>query len=124
MSLHHAVVWIDYDEACIGRFDRECASMEIVKLYSSKPKAGNATRSLRAPETARHFNDIAATVRDAQGILIVGPGFERLELLVHLRRHFPRVADTVVALETVGQPSGEAMLPIARKHFIENTAAA
>lgn len=117
MSFDHAVVWIDYAEACVSRFDRELARTETIKTYHPEPGAASARRSLRSPDTARHFDDIARLLGPARGILILGPGFERLELLVHLRRHYPETADRIVALETADSPREEEVLPPARRHF-------
>lgn len=117
MPFNHVVVWIDYDQACVSRFNRALVKTEIIKTYAPAPGTVPAERSVHAPASARYFDDIAQAISDADGILILGPGFERLELLVHLRRGYPQVADRIVALETVDCPSDEEMLPWARKHF-------
>lgn len=117
MSFNHVVVWIDYDQACVSRFNRDLVKTEIIKTYAPAPGAVQTPRSLDAPDTARYFDDIAEALRNADGILILGPGFERLELLVHLRKGYPHIADRIVALETVDRPRDEEMLPWARKHF-------
>jgi stalled ribosome rescue protein Dom34 len=117
MSFNHVVVWIDYDQACVRRFNRALVKTEIIKTYASAPGTAPVERNIHAPDTARYFDDIAQAISDADGILILGPGFERLELLVHLRRGYPQVADRIVALETVDHPSDEEMVPWARKHF-------
>lgn len=120
MSFNHVVVWIDYDQACVSRFNRALVKTEIIKTYAPAPGTVPAKRSVHAPDTARYFDDIAQAISDADGILILGPGFERLELLVHLRRGYPQVADRIVALETVDRPSDEEMVPWARKHFSDS----
>lgn len=117
MSFNHVVVWIDYDQACVSRFNRALVKTETIKTYAAASGAATAERSLHAPDTARYFDDIARSISDADAILILGPGFERLELLVHLRKGYPAVADRIVALETVDQPRDEDMVPWARKHF-------
>ena len=118
MSFNHVVVWIDYDQACVSRFNRALVKTEIIKTYAVEPATVASERSLRAPDTARYFDDIAEAISDADGILILGPGFERLELLVHLRKGYPLVADKILALEAAEHPRDEEMLPWARKHFV------
>ena len=117
MSSNPVVVWIDYDQACVSRFNRALVKTETIKTYAPAPGAAQAERSIHAPDTARYFDDIALSISDADGILILGPGFERLELLVHLRKGYPALADRIVALETVDHPRDEEMVPWARKHF-------
>ncbi|HYD63206.1 MAG TPA: translational machinery protein [Noviherbaspirillum sp.] len=118
MPYKHVVIWVDYDQACVSRFNRELIRIETIKTYEPAPGTA-ATRNLEAPDTARYFNDIAEAVSDADAILILGPGFERLELLLHLRKHFPQVADRIVALEAADHPFDDEMVPWARKHFLE-----
>lgn len=120
MSFNHVVVWIDYDQACVSRFNRALVKTEIIKTYAAEPATLPTERSLQAPDTARYFDDIAEAISDADGILILGPGFERLELLVHLRKGYPLVADKILALETVDRPRDEDMVPWARKHFSDS----
>ncbi|HYD94089.1 MAG TPA: translational machinery protein [Noviherbaspirillum sp.] len=117
------VVWVDYADACIGSVDSEITALDIIRTYRADPAPAGAARSTRAPETMRFFDDIAAHLHAAHSILIVGPGFERLELLVYLRRHFPALADRIVALEGADRPSAEAVLPCARRHFRQPEAA-
>lgn len=119
MSFNHVVVWIDYDQACVSRFNRALVKTETIKTYAPALGTVPAKRSMHAPVTARYFDEIALAISDADGILILGPGFERLELLVHLRRGYPQIADRIVALETVDHPSDEKMVPWARKHFTD-----
>lgn len=118
MSYNHVVVWIDYDQAFVSRFNRELVRTETIKTYASAPAPAPVERNLAAPDTARYFDDIAEAVSGADGILILGPGFERLELLVHLRTHHPQVADRIVALEPAEHPCDDDMVPWARKHFM------
>ena len=114
---NRAMIWVDYAEACVGRIDPEISGFEIIESYRAEAGSAPQSRSLKAPETLRYFGNIAEKVRDAEGILLVGPGSERLELLVYLRRNFPHVADRIVALEAADHPTEEAVLPWARKHF-------
>ncbi|OWW21978.1 translational machinery protein [Noviherbaspirillum denitrificans] len=120
MPSNQVVVWIDYDQACVSRFDSARVKTETIKTYAPAAGASKTVRSIIAPDTARYFDDIARSISDADGILIVGPGFERLELLVHLRKGYPDVADRILALETVDDPSEEAMVPWAKKHFSDS----
>ena len=119
MPANHVVVWLDHSEAHIIHFNREAAVNELVRS-GSRPhlhvKAG-ARGSGRTPEDARYFEEITAAIRDAREILVVGPGFERLEFMKHLKNRHPDVAAKVLGFEAVDHPSDGALLAYARKYF-------
>ena len=120
MASEQIVVWLDHAEACISRFDCAQIRHEVVKTYvadARSKKDATVRDPASAPATRRYFDDIADAVKDARGILIVGPGFERLELLIHLTIYFPQVAEKVVALEAVDHPNDAEMVPWAKKYF-------
>ena len=52
MSFNHVVVWIDYDQACVSRFDSALVKTEIIKTYAPEPGAAPAVRNLRAVPAA------------------------------------------------------------------------
>lgn len=119
MSARHVVVWLDHSEAHIIHFNREACVSELVRS-GSRPhlhvKAG-APGSGRAPEDWEYFEEIAAAIKDAGEILVVGPGFERIEFMKHLKSRHGDVADRVLGFEAVDQPSDAALLAYARKYF-------
>jgi len=118
MAFDQVVVWVDRAHAYVRRFDRERVRAEVIRTCASEMSNDAQLRDRRQPSgTERYFSDIAEVLKDARAILIVGPGFERLDLLTYLRRHAPEVAQRIVALEPVDHPSEEEMVPWARKHF-------
>lgn len=117
----YIVVWLDYTDARISAFDHASCRNRALRSYSIDPayRADARTRSVsRAPQSAQFFDDIAGHLQDARAVLIVGPGFERLELMMHLACRHPSIAEKVVALETVDHAIDEEMVPWERKHFL------
>lgn len=116
MSLNHVVVWLDHAQAHVIHFNREAAEADHIKNSSTHsnahPKAG-------AGENSAFLNEIAATLKDAQEILIVGPGLEKMNFIKHLHKHHHTIADQVVAVETVDHPSDGQLLAYARKYFVK-----
>jgi stalled ribosome rescue protein Dom34 len=119
MCAIHVVVWLDHSEAHVIRFNREDSVSELVRS-GVRPhlhvKAG-AVGSGRAAENESYLEEIAVAVSKAEEILVVGPGFERLEFMKYLKRHHPAVADRILGLEAVDHPSDGALLAYARKYF-------
>lgn len=118
----HIAVWLDYTDARISAFDCRLGRNETIDQYSIAPEQcadAPARRVSRAPQSSRFFDDIAGHLQDAQAVLIAGPGFERLELMMHLANKYPAIAKKVVALETVDRPDDEQLVPWERKHFVQ-----
>lgn len=122
MSSNHVVVWIDHKEAHVLHFTQETAESEIIQTQSTHPhlhiKSG-IPGSGHAPENIHFFNDIANAIKDAREILIVGPGFEKLEFMKHLMKHQHAVAEKVLSMETVDHPTDRQILAHARKYFMK-----
>lgn len=121
----YIVVWLDYTDARISAFDHARGCNEAIHSYSIDPQHwvdADARSVSRAPQSARFFDDIAAHLQGAQAVLIAGPGFERLELMMHLANNHPTAAQKVVALEAVDHPSDEELMPWERKHFLTQMA--
>lgn len=121
MSFNHVVVWIDHAEAHLIHFTPDAAESDIIKTASTHPhlhtKSGKPG-SGHAAESRHYFDDVAAGLKGAQEILIVGPGSEKAELLKHLHKHHAELADKVFSVETVDHPSDGQLLAYARKYFL------
>lgn len=119
MQANHIVVWLDHREAHLIHFNREEAVNELVRS-GGKPhlhiKAG-APGSGRAAEDADYFDEIAAALKQAKEILVVGPGFERIEFMKYLNARHADIAARVLGYEAVDHPSDGALLAYARKYF-------
>lgn len=121
MSFHHVVVWIDHAEAHILHFNREAVEAEVIETQSTNPRLhikSGIPGAGRVPENAAYFDDVAKALKDAQEILIVGPGFEKLALMKHMMKHHHDVAEKVMSVETVDHPSDGQLLKYARKYFV------
>jgi stalled ribosome rescue protein Dom34 len=122
MLSNHVLVWIDHVQAHLIHFNPEKAETEIVYTHSTHAhlhtKAG-VVGAGRALEDTHYFDDIAMKLKDAQEILIVGPGFEKLELMKHLLAHYDAIAQKVKSVETVDHPSDAQLLAYARSYFLK-----
>lgn len=122
MSYSHVIAWVDHTQAHIIHFNPEAAESEIIKTHSTHPHLHNksgAQGSGHAPENSHYFDAIATAVNDAQEILIVGPGLEKLSLVKHLIKHHHDVAEKIISVETIDHPSDGQLLNYARKYFLK-----
>lgn len=118
MHTQHVVVWLDHQEAHVIHFNRDASEAEHIKS-AAKPhlhvKAGGGNR---AAEDRHYLDQVAQAISDAEAILVVGPGSEKLALVKHLMKHHHAVSEKVVAVESADHPSDGQLLAYARKYFV------
>ena len=121
MSLNHAVIWIDHQEAHVIHFDSQASDSEVIKTRSTHPHLHHKSGSSGAGHTGAdksYLHAVAEAVADAAEILIVGPGSAKLEWLRHVEKHDPKVAQKILGIETVDHPTDRQLLAYARKYFL------
>jgi stalled ribosome rescue protein Dom34 len=122
MSLTHAVVWLDHNEAHVLHFDDNAAENTKVSAHSKHKhlhsKAGTVG-SGHAAEDQKYYHEVAHAIADAKEILVVGPSNAKLALIKHLHKHDPAIGDKVVGVESVDHPSDGQLLAYARHYFLK-----
>jgi stalled ribosome rescue protein Dom34 len=120
MPTTHAAVWIDHEQAKVFVLTREGADKEW-KVHPHDrhvhvhTKAGKGDAGHVHDESYLH--SVADAIKNADEILIAGPGTAKSELMHHLQRHDPQVGKKVVAVEALDHPSDAQIAAIARKFF-------
>lgn len=121
MHTQHVVVWLDHTEAHVIHFNRDSSEAERIKA-GNKPhlhvKAGGNGGSGRAAEDKQYLDAVVDAVKDAEAILVVGPGSEKLALVKYMLKHHHTVAEKVVAVESADHPTDGQLLAHARKYFV------
>jgi stalled ribosome rescue protein Dom34 len=119
---NHVVVWIDHKEAHVIHFTPDTAENAVIHTHSTHPhlhvKSGIPGVG-RAGENTPYFVDVANAIKDALEILIVGPGFEKLEFMKYLLKHQHLVAEKVISVESIDHPTDHQILAYARKYFLK-----
>lgn len=117
MHANHVVVWLDHSEAHVIRFNREESVTELVHAGAHPHVHVKSSGHGHMSEDAEYLEKIVHAIGDAREILVVGPGFERIEFMKYLKAEHPRVAERVLGFEAVDHPSDGALLAYARKYF-------
>jgi stalled ribosome rescue protein Dom34 len=119
MTFNNAVVWLDHTKAQVIHFDKDASESESLKTHSTHPhpKQNHADTHANEDDNTAFYNDIAAVLKDAQQILVVGPGQEKTAFVKYLAIKAPLVSENVKAVETVDHPSDGQLLSYARRHF-------
>ncbi|MGD0504613.1 MAG: hypothetical protein ABSD02_17880 [Steroidobacteraceae bacterium] len=124
-QLHHALVWIDHQEAKVYRFAGDDESEMNVNSRTSLQRLHHRREGWEAggnpPENSDFFRRVAGTLGQTAGILVTGPGNAKSAFKVYMDHLRPYHASQVFTVETIDQPSDEALLSLGREHFHVNT---
>lgn len=121
MSLSHAVVWIDHQEAHVIQFNGDAHENSTI---TKKSKHGNVHQKAgvlsghHQVSSPAYLHQVVEAVAGSNEILIVGPGVAKLELIKHINHHDAKISNKVVGVETVDHPSDGQLLAYAKKYFL------
>lgn len=115
MSLFHAVVWIDHNEARVLQFDAEHAQAERVKAHHHMTPQHKSV--------VRHEHEFFGEVCDALGgiaeVLVTGGKTALADFDRYARKHRPAVLPHIVGQEIVDHPSDKQLVALARRYFLK-----
>ncbi|QWD90028.1 translational machinery protein [Polynucleobacter sp. MWH-Braz-FAM2G] len=120
MSLNHAVIWIDHQEAHVMFLNADASEAEVIKsktTHSHLHHKGGAVGSGKLALDSKYLHSVIQAVKESKEILILGPGSAKLELIKHAHHHDAQIAEKIVGVETVDHPSDKEILAYARKFF-------
>ena len=118
MNINHVVIWVDHQEAHILFYDQEKDQIihSNAKQLHLHHKA-NVIGSGNAPEDSHFFEAILAQVIDVSEILILGPGFAKIELQKYAVEHHIGIAKKIIDVKTVDHPTDRQVLAYAKEYF-------
>jgi stalled ribosome rescue protein Dom34 len=120
MSLNHAVIWIDHQEAHVMFLSEAASEAEIIRsksTYAHLHHKGGEVGSGKLALDSKYLHSVIQAVNKSQEILILGPGSAKLELIKHAHQHDAKIAEKIVGVETIDHPSDKEILAYARKFF-------
>jgi len=120
MTHSHAIVWMDFREARIFRFNAEDVEHEHLKAHNPFRKVHHKAGVIGAGRLAldtNFFDHIVDALRGTTEWLLVGPSGAKLELLRHIEQHMPWVRKTLVGVHAMDHPTDGELLAHARQAF-------
>jgi stalled ribosome rescue protein Dom34 len=130
-------LWIDHRKTVIVFFAGEEEEIKIIQSNVEKQmrratasRSGGAFESQAVPSDDRqqraftghlntYYNEVISCIRDAESILIFGPGEAKNELKKHLERS--GLDKSIVGIETVDEMTDGQIAAKARQHFLNPT---
>jgi stalled ribosome rescue protein Dom34 len=122
MTIRHAAVWLDHEEARIFHIDRENFEQMGVQVrhHLRRPtKTGGPAETHRdISEEHPFFDEVAKHLSDVEEVLVVGPADTKLAFVKYVELRHKDLAKKVVGVEACDHPSDGALIAEIRKHFI------
>ncbi len=115
MTLFHAVVWIDHQQAQVLQFDAEHVQASKVKAHTHHTaQHGSAVRSQH--EFYAHVCDALAGIPE---VLVTGSHQAQADFRHYVEKHRPATSKQIMGWETVDHPTENQLVALARKAFIK-----
>jgi len=119
-EFHHAIVWIDHQQARVLRFGSRGVDTEIVhssQRHEHLHHKANSIDSGKAPRDRAFLERVGESLSSTATILVTGPASAKRELLSHLQAHQKVTASHIVGVEPLDHPSDGQLEAFARKYF-------
>jgi stalled ribosome rescue protein Dom34 len=114
MTLFHAVVLIDHNQAQVLQFDAEHVQAQKVKAHNHYTKQhGSQVRSEH-----EFFGHVCDALEDVAEVLVTGSKTALADFKHYADKHRPQTAQRVVGYETVDHPSEHQLIALARQYFL------
>jgi stalled ribosome rescue protein Dom34 len=114
MTLFHAVVLIDHNQAQVLQFDAEHVQAQKLKAHSHYTKQhGSQVRSEH-----EFFGHVCDALEDVAEVLVTGSKTALADFKHYADKHRPQTSQRVVGYETVDHPSEHQLIALARQYFL------
>lgn len=104
MSQGHIIAWVDATQAHISHFNQHTMESLMVAAPTSIPNLDITSDIILYPKQIKsvaYYDAIAEALKNADEIEIVGPGMEKLSLVMHLVKHYDEVAEHIVNIKNM-----------------------
>ena len=123
-------LWIDHKKAVMVFVAGQDAEVKLISsnLEKHQRQSGVSTPAddVRQRELTGHlttyYNGVVSCIRDAESILILGPGEAKGELKKHLENH--KLSGRIVGIETSDKITDPQLVALVRDHFLNQPATA
>jgi stalled ribosome rescue protein Dom34 len=111
------VIWLDSEKAQI--FSLKTSGIEKSHLEKGGVDHHSRHNNDRHEDSDQEhfFRDLAVKVKDAQKLLVMGPGLAKNHFKSHLETHAANLAKKIIGIENSDHPTDNQILAAARKFY-------
>ncbi len=120
-----AGLWIDHKKAIIVFLTSEGEEIKLIKSFLEKPQqspSDDARQREWTEDLNQYYDEVISFLRNAEGILILGPGEAKGELKKRLEHS--ALKDSEITIETVSRLTENQVVAKVRQHFQKRRATA
>ncbi len=111
------VIWLDHNEAEIFHLSAKGSQKENLKK-NTHAHSNSHVDARERQENEQFFHEIATKLKDAEEILIMGPGLAKNHLKTHFEKHHhAQLAAKIVGIESIDRMTENQVLEKARSFF-------
>jgi hypothetical protein len=116
----HAAVFIDHHEARIYHVDLDSfdeRTIDAPHAHVHRHPKGAGEPHDHPDDAKRFFGEVAAALKDAEEVLVVGPSTAKLQLINYAHAHDRALVAKIVGVETVDHPTDAQLVAHVQKYF-------
>jgi stalled ribosome rescue protein Dom34 len=112
------VVWLDSEKAHLFNMKSSGIEKSHVELHGADHHTSNKKDQHGDSHLEHFYKDLAAKLKDADQILILGPGHSKNHFKTHLETHHTAgLASKIVGMENSDHPTDNQIIASAKKFF-------
>jgi stalled ribosome rescue protein Dom34 len=119
MSLFHAVVWMDHQQAHVLQFDAEAVQAQRIHARSHHSSRHADHHGGGERELSAFHEEILAALAGAHEVLLVGPGLAHEHFKRWCEQHHAAMAKTIVGSDKSDHPTDPQLVALARSYFVK-----
>jgi stalled ribosome rescue protein Dom34 len=116
----HALIWLDFTEAHVFRFNADDIERQRIKAHAPfrkiHQKAG-IVGSGHTHDANAYFKSIVEALSGTTGWLVTGPAATKNELTSYVEEHAPQLKKQLIGVEAMDHPTDGELLDHARRFF-------
>ena len=115
------IVWLDHNDAEVFHLDGKNSPKQHLKKHGRDSAASHAHGGAKIePHDERYYHEIAQALKEADQILILGPGLAKNHFRTHLEKHYhSSIFSKIVGFENTDKLTDNQILEKARGFFKE-----
>lgn len=112
------VIWLDSEKAQIFNLTTKGPVKSHLEKKSINHHTHDKHHNHTDPATDHFFHDLSNTIKDAEEILLIGPGLAKTHFKTYLENHhLAALAKKIIGTENSDHPTDNQILATARKFF-------
>lgn len=120
LNHNYAVVWLDYSEARVIRFNSEMSEVDVVRPAHPADRRRVTADCASDPHgigDLEFYRNVAKACDEVDAVLLAGHSIAKMEFVKYLHSHSPQTFDRISDIETLTRLTDDLLLAEGRRFF-------